>query len=141
PSPRSAQCGACCARNLPGIPPSGASPPGASSCQCPPPLARIRRPIYSYLEADSEERAAQRRMRPRMDPDKPIPMVSIPSHLAYVNCLRGFVVGVCKMYGLDDTTTDGIALAVHEAVTNIIRHSHQHDLGKLIQLTCEVQPD
>ncbi|OAI48013.1 hypothetical protein AYO44_08125 [Planctomycetaceae bacterium SCGC AG-212-F19] len=76
-----------------------------------------------------------------MLPPKPIPTVSIPSHLAYVNCLRAFVIGVCKTYGLDDCSTEGIALAVHEAVTNIIRHSHQHDVGKLIQLTCEALPD
>jgi serine/threonine-protein kinase RsbW len=76
-----------------------------------------------------------------MVPPKPIPTVSIPSHLAYVNCLRGFVIGVCKTYGLDDATAEGIALAVHEAVTNIIRHSHQHDSDKPIQLTCEAHPD
>jgi serine/threonine-protein kinase RsbW len=76
-----------------------------------------------------------------MVPDKPIPMVSIPSHLAYVNCLRAFVVAACKLYGLDDNTTEGIALAVHEAVTNVIRHGHRHQYDKSIQLTCTVHPD
>ena len=73
--------------------------------------------------------------------DKSMPMVTIPSHLAYVNCLRAFLISFCKTHALDDTTTDGLALAIHEAVTNIIRHGHQHSYDKTIQLRCAAYPD
>ncbi len=73
--------------------------------------------------------------------NKSMPMVTIPSHLAYVNCLRAFLVAFCKAHDLSDCTTEALALAVHEAVTNIIRHGHRHCQEKTIQLGCAAFPD
>ncbi len=76
-----------------------------------------------------------------MVPDKPSFTVTIPSHLAYVQAVRACVGCFCKAHGLNDCTTEGIALAVHEAVTNIIRHAHQHEYHRPIQLICEALAD
>ena len=73
--------------------------------------------------------------------DRPMLSVTIPSHLAFVNCARAFVVAVCKAYEVSDETTDSIGLALHEALTNVIRHGHAHQFEKLVQLSCQLYPD
>jgi serine/threonine-protein kinase RsbW len=69
-----------------------------------------------------------------MPQDKTIFSASIPSDLAHVSCARAFVTAACKSHGIDDKTTELIALAVHEAITNVIRHGHCHQYDKPIQL-------
>jgi serine/threonine-protein kinase RsbW len=76
-----------------------------------------------------------------MASDKSTFMVSIPSHLEHVGCVRAFIMAVCKSHGMDTAPTEAIALAAHEAVTNIIRHGHRHDYDKPIQLQCVPYPD
>jgi serine/threonine-protein kinase RsbW len=76
-----------------------------------------------------------------MASEQPAFSVTIPSHLAHVSCARTFVVAVCKSHGIDDTTTEAMALAVHEAITNIIRHGHCHQYDKPIQVSCYPHPD
>ncbi|MBL8799486.1 MAG: ATP-binding protein [Planctomycetia bacterium] len=61
-----------------------------------------------------------------MASEKPPFLAAIPSHLAHVNGIRAFLVSVCKVYSIETEVVDALALAVHEAITNIIRHSHHH---------------
>jgi anti-sigma regulatory factor (Ser/Thr protein kinase) len=61
-----------------------------------------------------------------MASEKPPFMAAIPSHLAHVNGIRAFLVSVCKVYAIETEVIDTVALAIHEAITNIIRHAHHH---------------
>src|SRR6516165_229507 len=76
-----------------------------------------------------------------MASEQPAFSVTIPSHLAHVSCARTFVVAVCKSHGIDDTTTEAMDLAVHDGLTNIIRHGHCHQYDKPIQVSCYTHPD
>lgn len=71
-----------------------------------------------------------------MAADKPLFLVTIPSHLVHVAAARNFLKAICKTHALDEDTIEGVALAVHEAITNVIRHGHRHDHDKTITLTC-----
>lgn len=73
--------------------------------------------------------------------ERPMLAVSFSSHVAHVNCARSFFAAVCKAYGVDEEITSALALAVHEALTNVIRHGHQHQSNKLVQLICYPHPD
>ena len=69
-----------------------------------------------------------------MAPELPNFMATIPSHLAHVCCARAVITAACKSHGIDEHTTELIALAVHEALTNVIRHGHAHQYDKAIQV-------
>jgi len=76
-----------------------------------------------------------------MAADKPLFLVTIPSHLVHVAAARNFLKAICKTHGLDDDAIEGVALAVHEALTNVIRHGHRHDHDKTLTLTCAFAPE
>jgi len=68
-------------------------------------------------------------------------ILTIPTDLAMMSCARAFLVAVCQSHGVDPTVTEGMALAAHEALSNVIRHSHHHRRDIPIQLRCYVEPD
>lgn len=73
--------------------------------------------------------------------DKPQFVLTIPSDLAHVACARGFVIAVCQSHGLDAAATDAFALAVHEALNNVIRHAHRHRAEVPLEVRCYRGPE
>lgn len=53
-----------------------------------------------------------------------------------VSCARCFIVEICRAHAIDDGIIDAIALACHEALTNVVRHAHGHDLDKQVHVSC-----
>ena len=75
-----------------------------------------------------------------MAADKPQFTLTIPSDLAHVACARTFVVAVCQSHGFDASAADAFALAVHEALNNVIRHAHQHRAEVPLEVRCFCVP-
>jgi serine/threonine-protein kinase RsbW len=67
--------------------------------------------------------------------------MAIPSQLAYLPVVRGFVEGVCKVAAADSQFTHDFILAVNEAASNVIRHAHRHDPAALLQVQCVILAD
>lgn len=61
--------------------------------------------------------------------------LKLPSDLDHVAQARDFVLHFCRHSGFDRDTSEGLALAVHEAITNVIRHAHR----QIPQASLEVQ--
>ncbi len=59
-----------------------------------------------------------------MAPDRPPLVMTIPSHPAHLARARTFIVDACRSGGFDNDTARAFALAVHEALHNVIRHAH-----------------
>jgi anti-sigma regulatory factor (Ser/Thr protein kinase) len=63
-------------------------------------------------------------------------VLTVPSDPVHLPAARSFVVAVCQASGLDAAGTDAVALAVHEALHNVIRHAHQLRSEVPLQLRC-----
>lgn len=73
---------------------------------------------------------------------QPSPYVlTMPSDLGLVSSARGFITAVCIGRGFDTSSIEALALAVHEALTNIIRHAHQHRSEVPLEIRCYPQDD
>ena len=64
----------------------------------------------------------------------------VPSHPRYLSVVRAAVGELGSLYGLPDPDCRGIALAVHEALTNIIRHAYRGDSEQQIDVICRAYP-
>lgn len=64
--------------------------------------------------------------------------LTIPSDLKLLGLANDFIETVCKIGGLDQSTTDAVVLATNEAVSNIIRHAHRDAPEALIQIQCRI---
>jgi serine/threonine-protein kinase RsbW len=73
--------------------------------------------------------------------DKPPLVLTIPSDLGHLASARAFVVAVCETGGLEADAAHAFALAVHEALTNAIRHAHQHRTEVPLEIHCYAWPD
>ncbi len=73
-----------------------------------------------------------------MAQDNPPLTLTIPSDLKLLGLANDFVETVCKIGGLDQSTTDAVVLATNEAVSNIIRHAHRDHPEALIQVQCRL---
>jgi serine/threonine-protein kinase RsbW len=57
---------------------------------------------------------------------EPRPLIlSVPSECNYLPVIRAFIESACRVARCDDKFTQGLALAVHEAVSNVICHAHR----------------
>jgi serine/threonine-protein kinase RsbW len=65
----------------------------------------------------------------------------LPSELRMLSVARNFVDAVCQAYRLDRATTHALVIVTGEAVTNIVRHAHQHRAGSQMELHLEILPD
>jgi serine/threonine-protein kinase RsbW len=65
----------------------------------------------------------------------------LPSELRMLSVARNFVDAVCQAYRLDRATTHALVIVTGEAVTNIVRHAHQHRPGSQMELHLEILPD
>ena len=66
---------------------------------------------------------------------------SVPSDPRYLCVVRGAVGTLAGVIGWDESECRAIALAVDEALTNVIRHAYHERTDGLIQLECREIPD
>ena len=57
----------------------------------------------------------------------------VESKLEYACGIREMVVTLCRRWGCDDATAGRIALAVDEAMTNVVRHGYQNAEDGIIE--------
>jgi serine/threonine-protein kinase RsbW len=76
-----------------------------------------------------------------MASDPPPLVLSIPSALCHVAQVRESVLEACRNGGLAARDAQGFALAVHEAITNVIRHAHQACPEALLEVHCYCRAD
>jgi serine/threonine-protein kinase RsbW len=67
--------------------------------------------------------------------------LSLPSDLRLLSVARAFIESVCHAGRLDAGTTEAIVLAVHEAISNVIRHAHHDQPSALVQIQCYLAGD
>jgi serine/threonine-protein kinase RsbW len=60
--------------------------------------------------------------------------LKIPSITENLQMIREFVVKIAAKVGFNEETREQIALAVDEACTNVIKHAHHHDAGRLMDI-------
>lgn len=65
----------------------------------------------------------------------------IPSHPRYLAVIRAAVGELGLVCGLPDEESRGIALAVDEALANVIRHAYRSDPGQPIEVSCHAWTD
>jgi len=60
----------------------------------------------------------------------------LPSELRLLPVARAFVEALCQAGRLDQAATSAVVLAVHEALSNVIRHAHRDRPGAPLQINC-----
>jgi len=65
--------------------------------------------------------------------------LKIPSITENLQMIREFVLKIAAKTGFNDETQEQIALAVDEACTNVIKHAHNHDARRLMDI--QIQTD
>lgn len=76
-----------------------------------------------------------------MDPDARPWTLTIPSDPTRLSMARHFVETVCQVAGIDQHTIDAVILALHEAVSNVIRHAHADRPDAALQIRCFLSTD
>jgi serine/threonine-protein kinase RsbW len=65
--------------------------------------------------------------------------LKIPSITENLQMIREFVLKIAAKTGFNEETQEQIALAVDEACTNVIKHAHNHDASRLMDI--QIQTD
>lgn len=60
----------------------------------------------------------------------------LPSELRFLTVAKAFMESVCEAGRFDAEATDAIVAAVHEAISNVIRHAHLDRPDALVQIAC-----
>ena len=71
-----------------------------------------------------------------MGTELPPLVLMLPSDLRLLTVARAFIEAVCQAARLDPADAEAIVLAVHEAVSNVIRHAHQDQPQAPVQIHC-----
>ena len=66
--------------------------------------------------------------------------IELHSNPTLLPAMRGLIVGLGERYGFTDHETAHVALAVDEALANVIRHGYDSDVDKTIWITCTIDP-
>ena len=71
-----------------------------------------------------------------------LPMIKLEIHSnpMLLPAIRGLIIGLGERYGFSEHETAHIALAVDEALANVIRHGYESQITKSIWITCTVDP-
>jgi serine/threonine-protein kinase RsbW len=70
-------------------------------------------------------------------PAREVPLTLVlPSELRFLAVARAFMESVCQAGRLDQCVTDAVLLAVHEAISNVIRHAHREQPETSFHLHC-----
>lgn len=64
--------------------------------------------------------------------------VSLPTDLTYLEPLEGFVRGLCRVAGCDQRDTSMVALAIEEAVSNVIQHGYDQGETDVFDVSFDV---
>ena len=62
--------------------------------------------------------------------------LTLPSELCLLPVARAFVEAVCQAGRLEQNVIDTIGVALHEAISNVIRHAHRDRPGAQLQIHC-----
>ena len=76
-----------------------------------------------------------------MVPDGSPISLALPSDLRLLPVVRTFMDAACRTGHLDAESSEAIALAVHEAASNVIRHAHRNQPGARLQIDCYLLSD
>jgi serine/threonine-protein kinase RsbW len=67
--------------------------------------------------------------------------LTIPSDLRLLSVARAFIESLCQAARFDQDSSDAIVLALHEAISNVIRHAHRDHPEALLQIQCLIHRD
>ena len=67
--------------------------------------------------------------------------LKIPSVTENLHLIRDFTIKIAQKAGFDDEKQEQIALAVDEACTNVIKHAHNFDARRLIDILISVDAE
>jgi serine/threonine-protein kinase RsbW len=67
--------------------------------------------------------------------------LTISSDLRLLSVARSFAESVCQAACLSEADTGAVILALHEAVSNVIRHAHQDLPGAALTIECTLGDD
>jgi serine/threonine-protein kinase RsbW len=65
----------------------------------------------------------------------------LPSDLRFLGVARDFIESVCDAWRLDLDSGAAIVIAVHEAISNVIRHAHHDRPEARVQIDCHLTGD
>jgi serine/threonine-protein kinase RsbW len=64
----------------------------------------------------------------------------MPSRVEYLNLIHTTSDEVCRILGLDEDTAMNMALALHEAAINAMKHGNKLDPGKRVRISFALEP-
>ena len=64
--------------------------------------------------------------------------LKISSATENLEIIRKFIIQIANKGGFDEETSDQIALAVDEACTNVIKHAHNYDPRRMIDISASL---
>jgi serine/threonine-protein kinase RsbW len=62
--------------------------------------------------------------------------LTLPSELRFLAVAKAFIESVCDAGRFDPDATDAIVAAMHEAISNVIRHAHRDRPEARLQIAC-----
>ena len=75
-------------------------------------------------------------------PTNGIPLTLVlPSELRFLAVARAFLESICQAGRVDQSSTDAVLMAVHEAISNVIRHAHRDQPETSFHLHCNLLSD
>jgi serine/threonine-protein kinase RsbW len=76
-----------------------------------------------------------------MTEDCPHLSLTLPSDLRLLVVARAFVEAVCQTFRFDQACTEAIGIALHEALSNVVRHAHRDHPDAQLQIDCYLHHD
>jgi len=61
-------------------------------------------------------------------------IITVPSHPKYLSLVRDVTARMGDLFGMTESETEDVKLAVDEACSNVIKHAYRGDIGKKIVL-------
>lgn len=73
-------------------------------------------------------------------PTQPLTL-TLPSDLRLLTVAQAFIESACAAARLDNRVTNAIVLAMHEALSNVVRHAHRDRPQAILQIQCFLHDD
>jgi serine/threonine-protein kinase RsbW len=73
--------------------------------------------------------------------DRNFIQIAMASRVEYLNLLHVASEEICRILDLDEGTTMNMALALHEAAINAIKHGNRLDASKTVTISFQMEPD
>jgi serine/threonine-protein kinase RsbW len=71
---------------------------------------------------------------------RPLTLI-LPNDLRLLSVARAFIESVCRATRLEADITEAVVLALHEAISNVIRHAHRDRPDAQLQINCYLSPE